>query len=50
MYNTISTITELRKLVNAGVVRSVASLLAEPKGMHAAVDALLPLCGMYICM
>jgi hypothetical protein len=30
--------------VNAGVVKSLASLLADPKGMHAAVDALLPLC------
>eukprot|EP00277_Geminigera_cryophila_P000035 CAMPEP_0179420926 /NCGR_PEP_ID=MMETSP0799-20121207/9458_1 /TAXON_ID=46947 /ORGANISM="Geminigera cryophila, Strain CCMP2564" /LENGTH=253 /DNA_ID=CAMNT_0021194629 /DNA_START=15 /DNA_END=776 /DNA_ORIENTATION=+ len=39
-----TTIAELRKLVDAGVVRSVAALLAEPKGMHAAVDALLPLC------
>ena len=32
---------QLRKLVQAGVVRSVAALLAEPKGMHAAIDALV---------
>ncbi len=30
--------------MNAGVVKSLASLLADPKGMHASVDAFLPLC------
>ena len=40
----VKTIPDLRKLVDAGVVRPVASLLAEPTGMNAAVDALLPLC------
>ena len=37
---------QLRQLVDAGAVESVGRLLAEPRGMAAAVDALLPLCAL----